>query len=236
MWGYAPYVPVAKRRADAQKEIAKLRKKNPNLAPVIIEGRKVATTWWGIAWNKNMESYADISNRLGRGSAYVKNGFVLDLQIDEGVITSIVQGSSLYKIRIDIKNLSDKKWAEITKRCAKRVADLAELTEGKFPKELAEVFMRQGDGLFPSPKEITWKCDCPDQYGKHMCKHIAATLYGIGRRLDDDPLLFFKLRGVDPTELIRASVEEHTTALLSNAKKKSRRVIADNNIERLFGV
>ncbi|GHU56314.1 hypothetical protein AGMMS49975_19390 [Clostridia bacterium] len=236
MWGYAPYVPVAKRRADAQKEIAKLRKKNPNLAPVVIEGRKIAVTWWGIAWNKNMESYADISNCLGRGSAYVKNGFVLDLQIDEGVITSIVQGSSLYKIKIDIKNLSDKKWAEITKQCAKRVADLAELTEGKFPKELEDIFLRQGDGLFPSPKEITWECDCPDQYGEHMCKHIAATLYGIGRRLDDDPLLFFKLRGVDPMELLKASVEERTTVLLSNAKKKSRRVISDEDIERLFGV
>ena len=30
-----------------------------------------------------------------------------------------------------------------------------------------------------------------------MCKHVAAVLYGVGARLDQQPELLFVLRGVD---------------------------------------
>ena len=30
-----------------------------------------------------------------------------------------------------------------------------------------------------------------------MCKHVAAALYGVGARLDDNPMLFFELRGIE---------------------------------------
>jgi uncharacterized Zn finger protein len=55
-------------------------------------------------------------------------------------------------------------------------------------------------GLFPSPKEIEMSCSCPDW--AEMCKHVAATLYGIGSRLDLEPELLFNLRGGDHLELI----------------------------------
>ena len=42
-------------------------------------------------------------------------------------------------------------------------------------------------------------CSCPDWAG--MCKHVAATLYGVGNRLDHQPELLFKLRQVDHLEL-----------------------------------
>ena len=35
-----------------------------------------------------------------------------------------------------------------------------------------------------------------------MCKHVAAVLYGIGARLDQQPELLFKLHKVDEKELI----------------------------------
>jgi len=35
-----------------------------------------------------------------------------------------------------------------------------------------------------------------------MCKHVAASMYGIGARFDSQPLLLFALRGVDHTELL----------------------------------
>ena len=57
--GYAPYVSVAEKREKAKKSIEKLKKKNPNLSPVIITGTKLSVTWWGSAWNKNLESYSD---------------------------------------------------------------------------------------------------------------------------------------------------------------------------------
>jgi uncharacterized Zn finger protein len=94
--------------------------------------------------------------------------------------------------------------------------------------------MKQGDGLFPSPREIHMDCSCPDW--ATMCKHVAAALYAVGAKLDTDPLLFFSLRGIDPSELIRKSVDEKMKSLLANAGKKSERVIASKDIERIFGV
>jgi uncharacterized Zn finger protein len=50
-------------------------------------------------------------------------------------------------------------------------------------------------------------CSCPDW--ADLCKHLAASLYGVGARLDQNPGLLFLLRGVDPTDLIsKASAAE----------------------------
>jgi uncharacterized Zn finger protein len=235
-WGYFEYVPVAKKKGDAQKTIEKLRKKNPNISPVVIEGKKIAATWWGIAWNKNLESYADYSNRIERGRSYVKNGMVLDLQINTGTVSALVQGSHKkpYKIEITIAELSEEAWGKIISQCGNKISSMAELAEGKFPKEFEEVFLRQGSGLFPSPKEISLSCSCPDW--ADMCKHVAAVLYGIGARFDGDPLLFFKLRGIKFEELLKKSVEEKIESMLKNADKKSSRVIEDADISALFGL
>lgn len=60
--------------------------------------------------------------------------------------------------------------------------------------------------------------------------------FGVGAKLDAYPLLFFTLRGIDPSELIKKSVDEKMKSLLANAKKKSKRVIADKDAARIFGV
>lgn len=65
--GFGPYISVAKKREKAMKKIEKLKKKNPDITPVIITGSKLAMTWWGNSWNKNLESYCDYANRIQRG-------------------------------------------------------------------------------------------------------------------------------------------------------------------------
>lgn len=235
-WGYSYYdkPSIAQQRNTAEKRLEKLCKKDPDIQPVVIKGKKIAETWWGTAWCKNLERYADYESRIGRGRSYVKNGFVLDLKISEGKIAAQVSGSILYKIVIKIDRLSSEKWTKITEQCAKRIDSIAALVEGKFPEEFQEVFMKQGDGLFPSPSEIHMDCSCPDW--ATMCKHVAAALYGVGAKLDTDPLLFFTLRGIDPTVLIKKSVDEKMKSLLTNATKKSNRVINEKDIGRIFGV
>jgi len=236
MWGYYEYVPVAKKKENAQKALAKLKKKNPNMFPVVITGNKVARTWWGSAWNKNLESYADYANRIGRGRAYVKNGFVLDLQIGAEVVTGIVAGSGRdpYNIKITIKALPKKKWQKITEICGRSIANIDQLVQGKFPKELELLFTQKGEGLFPTPDEIKFSCDCPDW--AYMCKHVAAVLYGIGARLDEDPTLFFKLRNIEIEALIKKSIEEKLESMLKNSGKKTKRVIKDADLGELFGI
>lgn len=236
MWGYPEYVPVAKKKQNAEKALKKLRKKRPDIMPVVITGNKIATTWWGNAWNKNLESYADYDNRIGRGRSYVKNGFVLDLRIETGRATAIVAGSSgnLYNVNISIEPLSKAKWGRITEICGRSIANMDELAQGRFPKELETLFTQKGEGLFPSPKEIKLSCDCPDW--AVMCKHVAAALYGIGARFDQDPTLFFKLRNIDIQDLIKKSVEEKIENMLKNSDKETRRVLKGVDISDLFGI
>ena len=235
-WGYPPYVPVAEKKAKAQKIITRLSKKNPGLAPVIIEGGKLAKTWWGMAWNNNLKNYADYANRIGRGSAYVKNGMVIDLQINAGSVTGLVCGSANkpYEVQVTINKMAESKWKKLLQQCAQRIGSVGELVEGKFPEELKDLFMGKDTGLFPSPREIHIECSCPDW--AVLCKHAAAVLYGIGARFDHDPLLFFKLRGVLFEELLAKSLDAKMNSMLKNAGKKSKRILEAGDISEIFGV
>jgi len=235
-WNFPRYVPVAEKKAKAEKKLAKLKKKNPGIQPVTIEGRAIAKTWWGKAWNKNLERYADYSNRIGRGRSYVRHGAVLDLKISTGKVTALVNGSAShpYRITVSIKPISTSRWKSIRSACKGKFDSLPDLIDGKFPKALGTIFTDTGSGLFPTPDEITFSCSCPDW--ADMCKHVAATLYGIGARLDDDPRLFFKLRNVDVNDLISGAVEDRTRELLKKADKPSARILDDSDLAGMFGI
>ena len=66
-YGWHPYMPVAEKRRRAEQKLAKLRKRGQPVAPVSIEGRTIATSFWGKSWCNNLERYSDYENRLPRG-------------------------------------------------------------------------------------------------------------------------------------------------------------------------
>jgi len=235
-WDYPRYVSVAEKRAKAARKLKQLRKKNPAIQPIVLEGRAIANTWWGKSWNLNLERYADYSNRIGRGRSYVRHGAVLDLQISAGQVKSLVQGSRTkpYSVTIKIKGITKTIWQNMKAACAGKLDSLPELLRGKFPKSLGEVFTAQGRGLFPSPQEIGFDCSCPDW--AYMCKHVAATLYGIGTRLDDDAGLFFKLRKVKIDDLIQETLKDRSYKLLDKAAKMGPAKIAESDLSGLFGI
>lgn len=98
---------------------------------------------------------------------------------------------------------------------------------------MKELFQGKG-GLFPEPREISFNCSCPDW--ALMCKHVAAVLYGVGARLDEDPLLFFELRGIEVGRFIDVALENRVEAMLANADKKTDRMMDDGDLDKLFGV
>jgi len=200
---WKPYVPVAERRRKALRQLEKQRKKGQSVSPVIIEGRTIAKTFWGKSWCENLERYSDFANRLPRGRTYVRNGSVVDLQIQPGVIDAMVSGSSLYRVSLTIRPVPKTQWKSICSDCGGAVDSVIELLQGRFSKAVMERLCRQKQGLFPSPAEIQLSCSCPDWAG--MCKHVAAVLYGVGARLDQQPELLFRLRGVDEKELTAAA-------------------------------
>ena len=234
-WGYygdyAPYVPVAQKKSQAVKFAAQQAKQAGRLpAPVTIQGRKIAKNFWGISWNENLEAYSDYANRLPRGRTYLCNGSVVDLQIAKGSIKAIVAGSEPYVISIEISELPASQWKAIKKECAGQIGSLVELLQGKLSKSVLEIVARKGTGLFPNPKEIKKRCSCPDSAG--LCKHLAAVLYAVGARLDEQPELLFKLRKVDHLELIEGA----GLAAVSTTKSTRTKTIAANDLADMFGI
>ncbi len=230
---WAPYVPVAERKAKAAKYAAAVAKKEKRtLAPVKIEGRTIAKSFWGKAWCDNLERYSDYSNRLPRGGTYVRNGSVVDLQISKGSISALVSGSEVYTVKIKIATLAQDFWEKIKKDCSRSIDSLLDLLQGKFDQGVMERLTQKEDGLFPRPKEISLSCSCPDSAG--MCKHIAATMYGVGHRLDSSPELLFQLRAVDHLELIGAAVSaDNLQKSLASANDNA---LAGNDLGELFGI
>ncbi len=228
-FGWGDYVSVAERRQRAEKELAKLRKAGRTVTPVRIEGRKIAESFWGMSWCTNLERYSDYATRLPRGRSYVRNGFVVDLQIGKGLVTAMVSGSELYKVKVSITPVTGARWKAICRDCAGSIDSLVELLQGRLAKGVMDRVCRQGDGLFPAPGEITLSCSCPDW--ADMCKHVAAVLYGVGARLDATPKLLFVLRGVDQSELIAGAGQD-----LSLSKPAAETVLADDDVGALFGL
>jgi uncharacterized Zn finger protein len=130
--------------------------------------------------------------------------------------------------------LSKNTWDIITTACEGKIESLQELIEGRFPKALDELFTAKGKGLFPAPKEITLNCSCPDW--ANMCKHVAAVLYGVGTRLDEDPALFFVLRNVNIDELVSKAITQKSETLIKKSSRKSSRVIDNDDISTMFGI
>ena len=230
-YGWRPYVPVARRRAQALRKMQALRKRGVDIQPVEIEGRKIAKTFWGKEWCDQMESHGDFANRLPRGRTYVRNGSVCHLAIQKGRIKAMVSGSDLYNVLIKIDVLPKVKWKNVKQRCGGQIGSLLELLQGRISSSVMQVVTDPKNGLFPLPREIHLNCDCPDY--ATMCKHASAVLYGVGARLDSQPELLFLLRGVNHLDLVTAADESISQA---TGRGGQRRTVDSGDLGDMFGI
>ena len=230
-YGWKPYVSVAERRAKAEKAAAKAKKGGAALAPIAPYRGAIAKTFWGKAWGDNLERYSDYANRLPRGRTYVRNGSVIDLRITAGEVRAQVMGSSLYTVAVSVTTVPEKQWQAICTDCSGSIDSLVELLQGKLSNAVMERICKPGTGLFPAPKEISFKCNCPD--AASMCKHVAAVLYGVGARLDAQPEVLFGLRRVEAQDLVN-----HAGHGLPQSGKRpaTRKVLDEALLADVFGI
>lgn len=237
-WGYyddyPPYVPVAERKKQAARKAEALKKKGQGVHPVIIEGRAISQTFWGKAWCKNLDSYSDYENRLPRGRTYVRNGSVLDLKLKPGEIKALVSGSSIYNVNIKVKSISALKWEALVKECTDKIDSLIELLQGKFSKSVMEIISHHEKGLFPQPEEIELNCSCYDY--ADMCKHVAAVLYGVGARLDEEPTHLFLLRNANHMDLISKAGTFSLSEGMENKGAQKFSTPLTGDLSSLFGI
>jgi uncharacterized Zn finger protein len=229
-WYYKPYVSAAQKAAKLEKLLKKMTKAGHVLTPVKLSSKVIAHTFWGKAWCENLERYSDMENRLPRGRTYVRKGSVVDLKIGPGSVSAMVSGSELYDVVIEVAEVPPMKWKAIQKDCAGGINSLVELLQGRLSQAVMQRICEPNTGLFPKPAEIKMRCSCPDFAA--VCKHIAAVIYGIGARLDQQPELLFRLRKVDENELI-ATANVLPIPTPANGTKK---VLASDDLSALFGL
>ena len=230
-YGFRPYVPVHERRAKAARALPKRLGKGKTPSPVRGAGQKIAASFWGQAWCRNLESYGDYENRIPRGRTYVRNGSVVHLDVRPGEALAYVSGSTLYEINVKVKPVAAARWKALCAACVGSIDSLVELLKGDLDAGVMERVCGAKAGLFPTPDEIEFDCSCPDY--ADMCKHVAAVLYGIGVRFDDDPEILFRLRQVSASELVAGAAKG-----LVRPKKgpASGKVLAQEDVASVFGV
>ncbi|MBO5490843.1 MAG: SWIM zinc finger family protein [Desulfovibrio sp.] len=204
-YGFPAYISVQEKIRNAEKMLAKLHAKGMQPQPVAAFTGALAKTFWGKSWCANLEHYADFANRLPRGRDYVRHGCVCHLEIGAGEVRAKVLGSRLYDVTVRIAPLPARRWQTLCAGCAGQIATLIDLLRGRLSSESMTVICDPTTGMFPSPKEIRFFCSCPDS--ARMCKHVAAALYGVGRRLDAAPEELFTLRGVNAADLLPPALD-----------------------------
>lgn len=230
-WGWKRYVPVTVRRKKAAKAAARAARSGASLSPIPPSRGAIARTFWGKAWCTNLERYGDFANRLPRGRTYVRNGSVIDLVITAGQVSAQVMGSFLYRVELRVAKLPATRWKGIATDCAGSIDSTVALLQGRLSGPVMQRLCRAGDGLFPAPGEIEFSCSCPDWAS--VCKHVAAVLYGIGARLDQQPELRFELRQVDGGDLL---AQVGTARPTSRKQPPKSRLLDVASLDAVFGI
>ncbi|GAA0959285.1 SWIM zinc finger family protein [Virgisporangium aurantiacum] len=162
-------------------------------------------TWWGQRWIAALETLGRAyANRLPRGRTYARNGSVTDLTVAPGVVTARVHGSrrTPYRVSLRIPAFTDPQWTAATHALARQLRHAAALLDGRMPEDVDETLDAVGLSLFPTARDLTTTCSCPDE--ANPCKHVAAVHYTLAHTFDADPFLLPALRGRDRTALLAA--------------------------------
>jgi uncharacterized Zn finger protein len=175
----------------------------------------IGETWWSKRWIGVLESF-NMGARLTRGRSYARQGQVISIDVEAGLVTSAVQGtrSKPYAVKIRLKPISKRDWDKVTEAMAAQAIFAAKLLSGEMPTNIEEAFHEVKIPLFPTSKrELKTECSCPDW--ANPCKHIAAVYYLLAERFDEDPFLIFKLRGRTKDEIVAMLREKRAQKLPS---------------------
>ena len=206
------------------------------------ERGEIGSTWWSKRWIGVLESFS-MGTRLTRGRSYARQGQVISIDIEPGIVKAKVQGSrpKPYDIKIRLKPLSDRDWENVTEAMASQAIFAAKLLAGEMPTNIEEAFRAVNLSLFPTAaKDLETNCSCPDW--ANPCKHIAAVYYLLAERFDEDPFLIFKLRGRTKDEIIQALREKRTETLPAEGTSPSasddstRSFLLEDNLDTFWQV
>ena len=193
----------------------------------------IGETWWSRRWLSVLESFG-LGTRLTRGRSYARQGQVLTILIEPGIVKAKVQGSQAkpYNSQIKLTAFSASEWHKIIEAMAGQALFAAKLLAGEMPQNIEEAFAQAGVNLLPaSADELDTDCSCPDW--SNPCKHLAAVYYILAEQFDADPFLIFKLRGHTKDEIVGALRQSRAVASASPSQELPASVAAATPTEPL---
>jgi uncharacterized Zn finger protein len=196
----------AKAKGGRKRSIQRRAKKPTKAAGRRPRRKPGPTHWWSRRWSEALEGI-QVGGRLRSGRKYARQGRVVELELEKGFATALVQGSrdAPYLVRMQFSRVPDPDWRRVLQALGQAPEVGGGLFRGEFPPGTEESLGELGVSLFPrNPGDLKVACSCPDE--ANPCKHIAAVYYALGEEIDRDPFLLFRLRGLDRGELMEALV------------------------------
>lgn len=223
-------------KSKFRRKLTTFEKKNPSIHPFTVSNKKIADNWWAKCWNAHLKNFTNNSSHLEKGKLYLRCNALADFEITPTGAQAIVLGSKInpYKAIISINPLSNQTWTKIQKLYDGHFESFEKIIDNHFPKEMSDIFTNKPTGLLPSPKDIRFTCSCSNR--DRMCKHTAVVLYAIGAKIDENPQLLFKLRGVNILELISSSIEIERKRILTRCNNKNLNTLKTTNLAEIFNI
>jgi len=179
-------------------------------------GKKFGMTWWGRKW-VDILSDSGYDQRMSRGRSYARADMVQKFKIGENLISAKVKGSSgSYSVTINFDKFKKKDWKNIVQKLKSVPILMSKLLNNEMPEEIEDA-----TGYCFIPDSFEAECSCPDY--ANPCKHIAAVFYTVADEIDHDPMIVFKLRGMDKGELFKALGLVDGSAKPKETSKKEKR-------------
>lgn len=159
-------------------------------------------TWWGMQWLQSLDRI-DFTNRLPRGKSYANKGMVSAIKITENIISAKVAGSrpKPYDVSVIVPPFYEAEQQILLEAIENNPLIMSQLLNRELPQELLGIAESKSIKIFPgSWQDIKLNCSCPDW--AVPCKHLAAVIYIIANKIDQDPFLVFELHRVNLPALL----------------------------------
>ncbi len=172
-----------------------------NLQVFKVRSRKLSTSPWGRKWNHNLQNFEFYQGRLAMGRKICRLEGLFNLTLRENELEAFVvtlEGS--YECNLQFQPLDPEQVEILQQVCLQELSNLSDLLTGKISDDLMNKIVATPH-LLPEPQQIKVICNCLDY--ADLCEHAAGILYAFGQHLDDHPEDFFKLRGLDLSQMIR---------------------------------
>ncbi len=163
-----------------------------------LQSRRGASSWWARRWLAALEAGA-VGERHAQALDDARRGRVLELEIELGHVRASVQGTRRepHAVTIQLAAIEQLTWLRIAEALAARGDSRAELLARQMPDAVDAAFRREDVSLFPLlDDDLDISCTCEDW--STPCRHALAASMLVAEAMDADPLLAFKVRGIEP--------------------------------------